>query len=54
MGKGLGPTHVKHISSDGDRSYAALKPGATWKDGKAAAETLRSVGAKSATPVRRK
>jgi hypothetical protein len=50
----LKPTHVQFKSGDKGKSYFALKDGATWRDGKAAAETLAAVSGKAAKPVRRK
>jgi hypothetical protein len=50
----LKPTHVQFQSRGDGKSYAKLKDGATWRDGKAAAEILASVSGKPAKPVRRK
>jgi hypothetical protein len=49
---GLGPTHVEFQSGDKGRSYAQLKKGATWAEGKQAAGNFRSET--NAKPVRRK
>jgi hypothetical protein len=48
----LGPTHVEFRSGDKGRSYAPLKKGATWTEGKQAAGNFRPES--NARPVRRK